>query len=153
MVKSRFKKGDIVVHFKRQLQDNPKKYDYMYRITGFGKDATTDKDIILYEPLYECEYHIFTRTISDFEAFVDRTKYPTVTQLYRFDKCEFLSEEDSDTSTEKAVMIPVDGDIRGYAYVFNCSKCHCSCHLGEPNKEYEYNYCPVCGFPVEDIPF
>lgn len=83
---TRFMIGDIVSHFKHWMTDTTNdEYMYIYRITGIGFDATHDTEVIMYEPMYPCEYSVFTRTVEDFEGLVDRSKYPTSPQNYKFE--------------------------------------------------------------------
>ena len=95
-MKQRFKKGDIVKHFKREtiskeeLERNPNKY--LYEIIGTAKHTETGEELMIYKPLYETEcigeLNYAARPLSMFLSEVDHDKYKDIKQKYRFEKEE-----------------------------------------------------------------
>lgn len=83
----RFKTGDIVVHFKKGLNENDDIFnlDYMYKILGEGLYTETNEICIIYQALYG-DNQIFVRPKKMFESEVDKDKYPNATQKYRFER-------------------------------------------------------------------
>lgn len=41
-----------------------------YVVLGMALDKNTEAELVLYRPLYECEYEYFTRALADFCASV-----------------------------------------------------------------------------------
>ena len=90
----RFKKGDIVRHFKREtilkeeLEKNPN--IYLYEIIGTARDTETSQELMIYKPLYETDcvkdVDYAARPIEMFNSEVDHEKYPSIKQKYRFEK-------------------------------------------------------------------
>lgn len=78
------KPGDIVKHFKREMQtgDNA---NYLYEILCFAHHSETDETMVVYKALYE-PYKICARPYEMFMSEVDHKKYPEVKQKYRFEK-------------------------------------------------------------------
>ena len=59
------------------------KGDY-YLVTGVAKHSETGEKLVIYKALYgECE--LFARPYDLFVSKVDKVKYPSVTQEYRFE--------------------------------------------------------------------
>lgn len=91
---NRFKSGDIVQHFKRnmmseqELKDNPTAY--LYEIIGYGKHTETKEEYVIYKTLYSLrDIHcgdIYIRPKDMFESLTDTEKYPDATQLHRFER-------------------------------------------------------------------
>lgn len=89
----KFKKGDIIQHFKRetatkkQLQKDPNLY--LYEIIGTARHSETKEELIIYKPLYKTEYAIgvdyVVRPLDMFYSEVDHEKYPKIKQKYRFE--------------------------------------------------------------------
>lgn len=79
--------GTIVQHFKRlfctdiELFEEPNKY--LYRIVGYGYDATHEEECIIFQSLAS-DTRIFTREVTEFMSKVDKVKYPNCSQEYRF---------------------------------------------------------------------
>ena len=66
-----------------------------------------------------------------------------------FGKSLFISKEEAvNALDDRAIMKPVDPDVRHLTDIFECSKCGSRVHLGEYMKEYEYEFCPNCGRPI-----
>ena len=98
MEERKFKKGDIVQHFKRELltkeelEDTPNKY--LYEIIGTSRHTENKEEMMIYKPLYYTEcvdgVDFAARPLDMFMSEVDREKYPEIKQKYRFE----LVEED-----------------------------------------------------------
>ena len=96
MNKRKFKSGDIVQHFKREmmskedLEKNPNLY--LYEIIGTSRHTETDEEFMVYKPLYYTEcvdgVDFAARPLDMFLSEVDSEKYPEVKQKYRFEKVE-----------------------------------------------------------------
>ena len=89
----KFKKGDIVQHFKRekmtdeQLEEQPNLY--LYEIVGTARDTEDKKELMIYKPLYPVEcingVDFAARPLEMFMSEVDHQKYPDINQKYRFE--------------------------------------------------------------------
>ena len=86
---NRFKPGDIVQHFKRELlsEEEKRANKYLYEIVGVATHSETREPMMVYRPLYD-DGGMFVRPLDMFLSEVDRGKYPEVTQKYRFEKVE-----------------------------------------------------------------
>lgn len=94
----KFKKGDIVQHFKREkmssedLEKNPN--GYLYEIVGTSRHTETKEELMIYKPLYETDcvegVDYAARPLDMFMSEVDHEKYPEIKQKYRFE----LKEEE-----------------------------------------------------------
>lgn len=85
-----FKPGDVVQHFKRETVDlmaNPT--EYLYEILGTGFHSETGEKLVIYRALYESDSmelgHICCRPYDMFYSEVDREKYPSIKQKFRFE--------------------------------------------------------------------
>lgn len=79
-----FNSGDIVRHFKREL-DDPTTLDHLYEIIHIGIHSETREEFMVYRGLYgEREFYI--RPLEMFMSEVDHEKYPNIKQKYRFEK-------------------------------------------------------------------
>ena len=88
-----FYKGNIVKHFKRetiseeQLEKEPN--IYLYEIIGIARHTENKEEIMVYKPLYQTEVmngvDFVVRPLDMFMSEVDHTKYPNITQKYRFE--------------------------------------------------------------------
>jgi len=78
-----FNQGDIVRHFKRELNDEANQY--LYQIIGIGIDSETQKEVMIYKALYG-DQRIYVRDLEMFLSKVDKEKYPQIKQRYRFEK-------------------------------------------------------------------
>ena len=83
----RFKPGDIVQHFKRELlsEDESRSRKYLYEIIGVALHSETMEEMMVYRPLYG-DMKMFVRPLEMFLGEVDHGKYPDVRQKYRFEK-------------------------------------------------------------------
>ncbi len=88
-----FNQGDIVQHFKRELQDEKALLNnaklYLYEIIGSARHTENGEELIIYKPLYETEctkgVDFAARPKDMFMSEVDHEKYPNVKQKYRFE--------------------------------------------------------------------
>ena len=88
-----FNKGDIVQLFKRetmteeQLEKEPNLY--LYEIIGIARHIENKEEVVVYKPLYQTEVmngvDFVVRPIDMFMSEIDHTKYPNITQKYRFE--------------------------------------------------------------------
>lgn len=78
----RYRTGDIVKHFKRDLT-NATDNSYLYRIIGFATHTETGEQLVIYQALYGSG-KVYARPASMFVSKIDTKKYPTATQRYRF---------------------------------------------------------------------
>ncbi len=76
--------GDIVQHFKREWV-SPDSSEYLYRILAFAQHTETGEKLVIYQALYP-PFKTCARPFSMFMSEVDREKYPTAHQRYRFEK-------------------------------------------------------------------
>lgn len=83
-----FKSGTLVKHFKRELE-GASGHAYIYKIIGVAEHTETGEDLMIYKKVYSNK--IYARPLSMFMSKVDKVKYPTVKQEYRFEE---LTEED-----------------------------------------------------------
>ena len=84
---NRFKPGDIVKHFKRELLNFEERdtNKYLYEIIGVATHSETREQMMVYKPLYG-DGGMYVRPLEMFLSEVDHEKYPNVTQKYRFEK-------------------------------------------------------------------
>lgn len=95
--KMRFKKGDVIRHFKRemltkeQIEENGTLFTYEF--LGVAEHTETKEKLVLYKALYDGESiglpvkkgDIFARPYDMFFSEVDHQKYPGIKQKYRFE--------------------------------------------------------------------
>ena len=89
----KFRSGDIVKHFKREviseedLDNNPNLY--LYEIIGTSRHTETGEEMMVYRPLYYTEcvdgVDFVSRPLDMFMSLVDHEKYPNIKQKYRFE--------------------------------------------------------------------
>ncbi len=86
---NRFKDGDIVQHFKREmLSDEERETNkYLYEIVGVALHSETRELMMVYRPLYD-DGGMYVRPLEMFLSEVDHEKYPNVKQKYRFEKID-----------------------------------------------------------------
>ena len=86
-MENRFRPGDIVQHFKRELLDDEerKTNKYLYEIIGVATHSETREPMMVYRPLYD-DGGMYVRPLEMFLSEVDHEKYPGVKQRYRFEK-------------------------------------------------------------------
>ena len=77
-----FKQGDIVQHFKREL--NTEGTQYLYKIIGEAEHTETGEKLMVYQALYG-DQKIYARPVMMFMEETDHEKYPQIHQKYRFE--------------------------------------------------------------------
>lgn len=85
-MENRFKPGDIVQHFKRELlnEDDLGKNKYLYEIVGVATHSETREPMMIYRALYD-DKGMYARPLEMFLSEVDHEKYPEIKQRYRFE--------------------------------------------------------------------
>lgn len=86
-----FPVGEWVQHFKKETVNNiseKNQWKYVYEIEGYGKDAETENNIVVYKSVFDKK--IWVRTVDNFMSEVDHKKYPNIKQKYRFERFESL---------------------------------------------------------------
>lgn len=76
--------GDIVRHFKREWVSKDTS-EYLYKVLAFASHTETGERLVIYQALY-APFKICARPYGMFMSEVDRKKYPTASQQYRFEK-------------------------------------------------------------------
>lgn len=86
-MENRFKPGDIVQHFKREMLSEEERAGnmYLYEIIGVALHSETREEMMVYKPLYG-EGGMYVRPLEMFLSEVDHEKYPQDIQRYRFEK-------------------------------------------------------------------
>ena len=86
----KFKSGQIIKHFKRELITNKDSVGnkYFYKVLGVAQHTETGEQILIYEALYP-PYSMFARPLELAEGKVDKEKYPTVQQEDIFEIISF----------------------------------------------------------------
>lgn len=84
----RLEPGDVVAHFKRETVPAPEveagSTRYLYRYLGVARHSETGEPLALYEALYP-PFGLWVRPLAMFAGAVDREKYPTIRQRWRFE--------------------------------------------------------------------
>ena len=61
----------------------------MYEIIGIARHIENEEEVVVYKPLYQTEVmngvDFVVRPIDMFMSEIDHTKYPNITQKYRFE--------------------------------------------------------------------
>ena len=83
MEERKFKKGQLVQHFKREGLDLGTD-EYVYEIIGEAIHSETREKMMVYRAMYG-EQELFVRPYDMFMSEVDHDKYPDVKQKYRFE--------------------------------------------------------------------
>lgn len=86
-MENRFRPGDIVQHFKRELLSEEERAGdmYLYEIIGVALHSETLEQMMVYRPLYG-DGGMYVRPLEMFLSETDHEKYPQVKQKYRFEK-------------------------------------------------------------------
>ena len=86
-MENRFKPGDIVQHFKREMLSEEERAGnmYLYEIVGVAIHSESREEMMVYKPLYD-DGGMYVRPLEMFLSEVDHEKYPEVKQKYRFEK-------------------------------------------------------------------
>lgn len=89
MMENRFRPGDIVQHFKRELLSEEERAGdmYLYEIIGVALHSETREQMMVYRPLYG-DGGMYVRPLEMFLSETDHEKYPQVKQKYRFEKAD-----------------------------------------------------------------
>lgn len=77
--------GTIVRHFKRETIRNPRTNDYLYEIVGLAEHTESKENMMIYRALYG-NRKLYARPLDMFMSEVDRNKYPSIQQKYRFEE-------------------------------------------------------------------
>jgi len=86
-MENRFRPGDIVQHFKREMLSEEERAGdmYLYEIIGVALHSETLEQMMVYRPLYG-DGGMYVRPLEMFLSETDHEKYPQVKQKYRFEK-------------------------------------------------------------------
>lgn len=84
----RFKAGDVVRHFKREMLSREELCAqpemYLYDIVGIAEHTENGEALMVYRPRYGGK-KLYARPLAMFLSEVDREKYPQVKQRFRFE--------------------------------------------------------------------
>ena len=88
-MENRFRPGDIVQHFKREMLSEEERAGdmYLYEIIGVALHSETLEQMMVYRPLYG-DGDMYVRPLEMFLSETDHEKYPQVKQKYRFEKAD-----------------------------------------------------------------
>ncbi|MBR0379501.1 MAG: DUF1653 domain-containing protein [Mogibacterium sp.] len=88
-MENRFRPGDIVQHFKREMLSEEERAGdmYLYEIVGVALHSETREQMMVYRPLYG-DGGMYVRPLEMFLSETDHEKYPQVKQKYRFEKTD-----------------------------------------------------------------
>ena len=78
------KPGSFVRHFKRELVADQQSMDYLYRIIADATHTETGERLVIYQGLYP-PFKVCARPYEMFMSEVDREKYPSIKQRWRFE--------------------------------------------------------------------
>ena len=89
-MEDRLKIGDVVQHFKRETLDQPGNL-YLYRILNIAEHTESHERLVIYQALYENDamgvhFGVYARPYNMFMGKVDRKKYQSIKQEYRFER-------------------------------------------------------------------
>lgn len=76
--------GDLVIHFKHELDDVVNQIKYIYIIKEIAQHTETGEKLVIYQNVVSGI--VYARPYDMFMSVVDNEKYPTVKQLYRMSK-------------------------------------------------------------------
>jgi len=88
------KNNEIYRHFKGNL----------YKIVTLAIHTETEEQMVVYQGLYG-DFPIYCRPLSMFLSKVDREKYPSVTQEYRFEKVDALVNVDMGVNSAETLEL------------------------------------------------
>ena len=86
-IDNRLSVGDVVQHFKRELLPPEKtgSPEYLYVIKAVAYHTETGEPLVIYQALYG-DHQVYARPLEMFTSKVEKDKYPTVHQIYRFER-------------------------------------------------------------------
>ncbi len=84
-INERFKTGDFLRHFRRDLDKEG--LDCLYVYVGMAKHTETNEDLAIYKALYG-DGKIYARPAKMFYEEIDKEQYPEAKQTYRFEKAD-----------------------------------------------------------------
>ena len=76
--------GDLVIHFKHELDDVANQIKYIYLIKEIAIHSETGEKLVIYQNVVSGI--VYARPYDMFMSVVDSNKYPTIKQLYRMTK-------------------------------------------------------------------
>ena len=82
-----FKQGDIVKHFKRELDSSGNMY--LYRILGVARHTENGEELMVYQALYG-DGQILARPLGMCMDEGEHVKYPDIKQKYRFEVADVI---------------------------------------------------------------
>lgn len=91
MERERFKPGDILCHFKRDLctEEERKQNKYLYEVIGIATHTETKEEMLVYKALY-APFGTYVRPLEMAMSLTDKEKYPEAKQKYRLEVCKFV---------------------------------------------------------------
>lgn len=76
--------GDLVIHFKHELDDVVNQIKYIYIIKEIAQHSETGEKLVIYQNVVSGI--VYARPYYMFMSVVDSEKYPQIKSLYRFTK-------------------------------------------------------------------
>lgn len=91
MERERFKAGDILCHFKRDMctEQERQQNKYLYEVIGIATHTETKEEMLVYKALY-APFGTYVRPLEMAMSKTDKEKYPEATQEYRLEVCHFF---------------------------------------------------------------
>ena len=74
--------GDLVIHFKHELDDVVNQIKYIYIIKEIAVHSETGEKLVIYQNVVSGI--VYARPYAMFMSVVDSEKYPQIKSLYRF---------------------------------------------------------------------
>ena len=74
--------GDLVIHFKHELDILENQIKYIYLIKEIAKHTETGEKLVIYQNVVSGD--VYARPYDMFMGVVDSEKYPQIKSLYRF---------------------------------------------------------------------
>lgn len=99
------------------MREEPKPYEIykhfkgnLYQILTLAREAGTEECMVVYQALYS-PFGVWVRPLSSFMSPVDQSKYPGVSQEYRFQLQELVSGKEIKAAQEKKMVEEVPGEL------------------------------------------